>query len=125
MVKKDIKAYKFLIKGLPNEYYPYENFDGLSLSEIEEVCNFSPIELLGVIDRTPITDKTDSFYKNFRVVWSKKISLNDSEQSINEKIVSEPEDNKYYNCFINRYCQEEQNAKVKEKKQKETVSQYY
>ena len=124
MVKKDIKAYKFLIKGLPYKYYPYENFDGLSLSEIEEVCNCSLIELLGVIDRTSIIDKTDRFYENFCVVWSKRISLNDSKQSINERIVSEPEDNKYYNCFINRYCQEEQNAKVKEKKQKETVSQY-
>lgn len=93
-------------------YYPYENFNGLSLNEIRIAIESKNITLLGVIDTTKITDRRVSF----RTVWSRKIVLNDSEQSINEIVMNTEEKDKVYDCFINRYCQKEQKAKVKEKK---------
>lgn len=113
-------AYKFYIKVddiesvVDGKYdiFPYENFNGLSLNEIRIAIESKNITLLGAIDTTKITDRRVSF----RTVWSRKIVLNDSEQSINEIVMNTEEKDKVYDCFINRYCQKEQKAKVKEKK---------
>lgn len=92
-------------------YYPYENFNGLTLQEISSVLEVGSITIIGVIDVTKVTDTRI----NVLPVWCKEIALNDNEQSINEKIASMTEDNKVYNCFVERYCSHLEKPKVYKK----------